>query len=177
MTLAFVKTQLAALALAAWVWSAPAQAEFAFPLIEGGELDLAEWRGDPVLVVNTASQCAYTGQYDGLQQLQDNYGARGLHVLAVPSDDFDQELSSEAAVKAFCDVNFNLTLAMTEITPVTGDAAHPFYAWVKAQTGFVPQWNFNKILLDGQGQVVATWGAGTSPASPAITRKIETLLR
>lgn len=178
MVLAFVRTHLAAaVVLTALLWPVQAIAEFVFPLIEGGQLDLAAWRGDPVLVVNTASQCAFTGQYDDLQQLQDSYGARGLHVLAVPSGDFAQELASEAAVKEFCEVNFNLTIAMTAITPVTGEAAHPFYAWVKSQTGFAPGWNFNKILLDGQGQVVATWGSGLSPVSPAITRKIETLLK
>lgn len=163
--------------LTASVWPGSAATGFLFSSIEGGEIDLDAWRGHPVLVVNTASLCGYTPQYDDLQKLQDTYGAQGLKVLAVPSNDFAQELDSEQAVKEFCDVNFGLTLAMTAITPVSGAAAHPFYAWVKVQTGFEPDWNFNKVLLDGQGQVVGTWGSGPSPTSPAITKKIEALLQ
>ena len=154
-----------------------ALAGFTFTAIEGGQIDLDAWKGGPVLVVNTASLCGFTPQYKDLQTLQDTYGARGLKVLAVPSNDFAQELDSAAAVKQFCDVNFGLTLAMTTITPVTGKAAHPFYAWVKGQTGFEPGWNFNKVLLDGQGAVVATWGSGPKPTGAAITKKIEALLQ
>lgn len=164
-------------ALWALVWPAVATAGFSFPLIESGTVDLQDWRGQPVLVVNTASNCAYTGQYDDLQLLQDTYGARGLHVLAVPSNDFQQELGDEAAVKEFCEVNFDLTIAMTKITVVTGDAAHPFYAWVKAETGFEPGWNFNKVLLDGEGRVVGTWGSEPKPTDAAITRTIEAHLQ
>jgi glutathione peroxidase len=154
-----------------------ALAGYTFTAIEGGKIDLDDWRGSPVLVVNTASLCGYTPQYEDLQVLQDTYGARGLKVLAVPSNDFAQELDSETEVKAFCDANFGLTLPMTTITPVTGADAHPFYAWVKAQTGFEPGWNFNKVLLDKQGTVVATWGSGPKPTSSAITNKIEALLQ
>ena len=154
-----------------------ALAGFTFTAIEGGQIDLDDWRGKPVLVVNTASLCGYTPQYADLQALQDTYGARGLKVLAVPSNDFAQELNSDTEVKAFCDANFDLTLPMTTITPVTGGGAHPFYAWVKAQTGFEPGWNFNKVLLDGEGAVVATWGSGPKPTSGAITGKIEALLQ
>jgi glutathione peroxidase len=154
-----------------------ALAGYTFTAIEGGKIDLDDWRGSPVLVVNTASLCGYTPQYEDLQVLQDTYGARGLKVLAVPSNDFAQELDSETEVKAFCDANFGLTVPMTTITPVTGAAAHPFYAWVKAQTGFEPGWNFNKVLLDGQGKVIATWGSGPKPTGPAITKKIEALLQ
>lgn len=154
-----------------------ALAGFTFTAIEGGNIDLDDWRGNPVLVVNTASLCGFTPQYEDLQVLQDTYGARGLKVLAVPSNDFAQELDSETEVKAFCDANFGLTLPMTTITSVTGAGAHAFYAWVKGQTGFEPGWNFNKVLLDGQGQVIATWGSGPKPTEPAITKKIEALLQ
>lgn len=154
-----------------------ALAGFTFQSIEGGQIDLDDWRGAPVLVVNTASLCGFTPQYDDLQTLQDTYGVQGLKVLAVPSDDFAQELKDDSEVKAFCDANFGLTLPMTTITPVTGTKAHPFYAWVKGQTGFSPAWNFNKVLLDGTGQVVATWGSGPKPTSAAITGKIEALLQ
>lgn len=166
-----------AVACATSLWPIAALAGFSFPSIDGGQIDLDDWQGQPVLVVNTASLCGYTPQYGDLQKLQDTYGARGLKVLAVPSNDFAQELDSEQAVKEFCDVNFGLTIAMTTITPVSGAAVHPFYAWVKAQTGFEPEWNFNKVLLDGQGSVMGTWGSGPSPTSEAITLKIEALLQ
>ncbi|MGV6805154.1 MAG: glutathione peroxidase [Ruegeria sp.] len=148
-----------------------------FPSIDGGTLSLSDWRGHPVLVVNTASQCGFTGQYAGLQNLQDKYGAQGLVVLAVPSDSFNQELASEGEVKEFCELNYDLTLPMTEITPVIGSLAHPFYKAVAAESGFVPSWNFNKILLSPSGEVVATFGATTRPESRKIRRQIEALLR
>jgi glutathione peroxidase len=166
------------LAIASSVFLTPgaAFAGFEFRSIDGGLIDLDDWKGKPVLVVNTASLCGYTGQYDGLQSLHEAYGPRGLLVLAVPSDDFAQELADEAEVKDFCDANFDLTLPMTEITGVTGRAAHPFYAWVKAETGFAPNWNFNKILIGPDGTVTETWGAQTAPVSKAITGQIEALL-
>ncbi len=150
--------------------------DFRFNSIDGGTIALSDWLGSPVLVVNTASLCAYTPQYEGLQALHDTYAAQGLKVLAVPSDDFAQELGDAAAVKEYCDVNFALTLPMTDISPVTGAAALPFYKWVSDTTGFEPGWNFNKILLDGTGAVVATWGSNTSPQSDAIVSRIEALL-
>jgi glutathione peroxidase len=144
-----------------------------FSSIDGGTLSLQEWQGQPVLVVNTASQCAFTGQYDGLQALYERYRDRGLVVLAVPSDDFNQELASASAVKEFCALNYDLDLPMTDITSVSGAAAHPFYQSVKAATGFEPSWNFNKVLIGANGQVVATWGSMAKPESPSIIRAIE----
>ena len=147
-----------------------------FDSIDGGTISMEEWRGQPVLVVNTASRCGFTGQYDDLQALYDQYRDRGLQVLAVPSNDFKQELASEEAVKEFCEVNFDLDLPMTEITPVRGGNAHPFYKSVADATGFKPRWNFNKVLVGPDGAVVGTWGARTKPGSRKITREIEALL-
>lgn len=147
-----------------------------FESIDGGTLNLADWAGQPVLVVNTASQCGFTGQYDGLQALYDTYRAEGLIVLAVPSDDFSQELDSEEEVKEFCELNFALDVPMTEITHVKGTKAHPFYRAVAQQTGFVPAWNFNKVLIGPSGDVIDTWGAHTRPQSKQIVREIERLL-
>lgn len=155
---------------------AAAEPAFRFASIDGGEIDLADWRGGPVLVVNTASLCGYSGQYDDLQTLQDTYGPRGLHVLAVPSDDFAQELDNAAEVKSYCDANFDLSLPMTDITPVLGQAAHPFYRWMADMHDFQPRWNFNKVLLAADGSVEDTWGASTSPLSRRMTDRIEALL-
>lgn len=149
---------------------------FNFKSIDGGVLEMSEWAGQPVLVVNTASQCAFTGQYEDLQTLYDTYRAQGLVVLAVPSDDFRQELDSAEAVKEFCEMTFGIDLPMADITSVMGRDAHPFYDWVKAETGFVPRWNFNKVLVGADGSVVETWGSRTKPLSRPVTDAVEKAL-
>lgn len=150
--------------------------EFSFASIDGGLLEMSQWKGQPVLVVNTASRCGFTPQYDDLQTLHDQLGPRGLVVLAVPSDDFQQELSSAQEVKEFCAVNFDLTLPMTDITHVRGGNAHPFFQWLASEHGFTPGWNFNKVLIGPEGEVVGTWGSTVKPTSQAIVSKIEPLL-
>ncbi|MEM9430240.1 MAG: glutathione peroxidase [Pseudomonadota bacterium] len=148
-----------------------------FRSIDGGVINLGDWRGDPVLVVNTASRCGFTHQYNGLQALYDRFRDQGFKLLAVPSNDFRQELATAEEVQAFCDVNFGLDLPMTDITSVRGQDAHPFYARVKAEAGFTPRWNFNKILLDHEGNVVRAWGAMTRPNDPRLVAEIEALLK
>lgn len=149
--------------------------DFTFRSIDGGEIALSSYAGKPVLVVNTASRCGFVGQFDGLQALQDRYGARGLTVLGVPSNSFRQELASEGAVKDFCEMNFGIDFPMTEIASVTGRDAHPFYAWAREQ-GVSPNWNFYKILLDGEGRIAASFGTMVGPQSPKVTEAIEALL-
>ncbi|ABD56190.1 glutathione peroxidase [Jannaschia sp. CCS1] len=164
-------------ATAACLALGPARATqaFSFPSIDGGTYDLLAWRGQPLLVVNTASLCGFTGQYDGLQRVHEAYAGRA-RVLAVPSDDFAQELGSEAEVAAFCEVNFGLTLPMTTIQPVRGPRAHPFYRWLATAHRFTPQWNFNKVLLDADGALVATWGSRPEPMGRRIRSAIDGLL-
>jgi len=167
---------LVALALmAAPALAADAPPAFSFRSIDGGAYDMADWRGKPVLVVNTASLCGFTPQYDDLQALSDSYGGRVV-VLAVPSDDFAQELGSDDEVKAFCAVNFDLTLPMTTIEHVAKGKLHPFYGWLQAEHGFTPGWNFNKVLIGPDGQFVKAGGSTTRPGAPAITGEIEALL-
>lgn len=134
---------------------------------------LDDWRGQPILVVNTASRCGFTRQYDELQALHDRFSERGLVVLAVPSNDFNQELASDAEVARFCEVNFGLTFPMAGITPVLGAQAHPLYAWLDRAHGFRPRWNFNKVLIDSRGGVQGTWGSMASPTGHAIVRAVE----
>lgn len=143
---------------------------FTFASIDGGRLSLDAYHGKPVLVVNTASRCGFTRQYAAMQKLYDTYAARGLVVLAVPSNDFRQELADAQAVREFCELTYGLTLPMTDITPVKGADAHPFYKWLKAETGFVPRWNFNKVLLGPDGSVLGTFASPVQPDSPKITR-------
>ncbi|WP_170345956.1 glutathione peroxidase [Ruegeria atlantica] len=156
------------------VQAAPLTGEF--DSIDGGTLAIEDWRGQPVLVVNTASQCGFTGQYKALQKVHEVYSGKGLVVLAVPSDSFNQELETAGEVKQFCEMNYGLTLLMTDITPVKGAEAHPFYKAVAAQTGFTPKWNFNKILIDSEGEVAATFGSNVKPDSRKLLSQVEALL-
>ncbi|TFL18164.1 glutathione peroxidase [Jannaschia formosa] len=160
--------------IAPLLFALPVQA-FEFEALEGGTLDLDEMRGRAVLVVNTASLCGFTDQYADLQTLHEEYGPRGLTVIGVPSDEFRQELGSEADVAEFCEVNYGLTLPLTTITDLRGSDAHPFYRWL-AEQGAVPRWNFNKALLDTRGALVAFEGAGTRPTDPKMRRAIEAVL-
>ncbi|MEM7212120.1 MAG: glutathione peroxidase [Pseudomonadota bacterium] len=153
---------------------------YSFVDIDGGVIDLAQFRGRPLMIVNTASRCGFTYQYDGLQALYDRYRERGFVVLTVPSDDFGrQELESETAVKAFCAVNFKLDLPMTSITRVRGRDAHPFYKWARGQLGpaNAPRWNFHKYLVDGNGALVEAFSSQIEPESAAVLTTVETLLQ
>lgn len=170
--LTVVKTVLAAICIASPGLAADG---FSFASIDGGTIDLDDWKGKPVLVVNTASLCGFAGQFDGLQDLHERFGDRAL-ILAVPSDDFRQELASEAEVKEYCATTFDITLPMTEITHVRGPDAHPFYAWVKAETGFVPGWNFNKVLISPDGEIAGTFGSNVAPENRRIAGAIEAML-
>ncbi len=150
--------------------------DFAFDDIdEAGKLRLADFSGRPVLVVNTASRCGYTYQYDALQALYDRYRDRGLVVLGVPSDDFNQELATAGEVKDFCAVNFAIDFPMTAITHVAGAAAHPFYRWAAERAG-APRWNFHKYLVGPDGRLVAGFPTRTEPDAPEVRQAIEALL-
>lgn len=153
---------------------------FSFPNIDGGTLDLAAWKGRPIMVVNTASECGFTYQYDGLQALYDRYRDKGFVVLNVPSDDFGgQELDTEAEVKQFCEVNFALDMPMTNITKVRGRNRHPFYKWAQkvAGTKGAPRWNFHKILISHDGQFLDGYPSNVEPESPRILQAVDDALK
>ena len=160
----------------------PASAEeaalqaFRFPNIDGGELAFSEWAGRPVLVANTASLCAFAPQYAELQALYDEYRDQGLVVLAVPSDDFNQEYGSDAEVRDHCELTYGLDLPMTAISHVRGEAALPFFRWLHEEQGFEPAWNFNKVLLGADGTVLGTWGSRPSPMGDEIVGAVERAL-
>lgn len=177
----FDRRKTLALLAAAAALPAPARAEsavgdFAFPAIEGGEHRLGDWAGRPVLVVNTASLCAFTPQYEGLQALYDRYREAGFVVLAVPSDDFRQELDTAGEVKEFCELTFGIDMPMTDITRVRGRNAHSFYRWLAESHGVRPRWNFEKVLIGPDGRFVARWGSTTRLLSDEITGAVEALL-
>ena len=146
---------------------------FEFNSIDGDIIDIKNSNAKAILVINTASKCGFTKQLGGMQTLFENYSDDGLLILAVPSDDFRQELATEEAVKNFCEVNYNLTLPMTEITHVKGDKAHPFFKWAKENYKYKPKWNFYKILLDKELNLIDTYSSATKPLSPKLVKKIE----
>ena len=153
----------------------PDPAAWDFRSIYGGHYEAADFAGRAVLLVNTASHCGCTPQYGGLQRLQNLYGDRGLVVLAVPSDDFEQEEPDDGAVRAFCERTYGITLKMAGITPVTGAAAHPLYLWL-AEAGVRPEWNFNKVLFDRDGGVAGTWGSDDEPLGGDIEAAVQRTL-
>jgi glutathione peroxidase len=169
-------TLAAAFALAVAAAPVMAAPTFTFPSIDGGTIALSDWAGRPVLVVNTASLCAFTPQYEGLQALYDRYRDRGLVVFAVPSDAFRQELGSGEEVKAFCELTYGIDMPMADITDVRGKDAHPFYRWLAEDHGFEPAWNFAKVLIGPTGEFVAGWGPAVLPEAGAIAAEIEALL-
>ena len=152
--------------------------DFKINSITGDQIDLKDFKGKPILIVNTASYCGFTKQYNDMQELWEKYRERGLIVLGVPSNSFNQEKSDNSAVKEFCEVNFNINFPLTEITDVKGDNAHEIYKWAKANYGksAVPKWNFYKILINREGKIEDTYASLTSPTSNKITKKIENLL-
>ena len=150
---------------------------FSFKSIEGGSLDLNNYRGKAILITNTASRCGFTNQYADLEQLHKDYQDKGLVVIAVPSNDFNQELSSNSDVKEFCNVSFGLTLPITEITSIRGNKAHPFYGWLKREHGFQPKWNFYKVLLDKNGSFHASFNSFTKPNSSSLLKVVDEVLK
>jgi glutathione peroxidase len=153
--------------------------DFAFISIEGDPLPLASFQGKTVLVVNTASFCGFTRQYAGLQEVWERYRDRGLVVLGVPSNDFGaQEPGSEAEIKEFCEVNFDVDFPLTEKEQVVGPDAHPFYRWAAARLGAAaaPRWNFHKYLVGPNGRLVAWFPTVTEPTAPEVSEAIEASL-
>ena len=152
--------------------------DFSIESITGETINLEDYKNKVILIVNTASYCGFTKQYNDMQELWEKYRDRGLIVLGVPSNSFNQEKSDNKAVKEFCEVNFNINFPLTEITDVKGDNAHEIYKWAKANYGksAVPKWNFYKILINREGKIEDTYASLTSPTSNKITKKIENLL-
>jgi len=152
--------------------------DFKIEGITGEIIDLSTYKNKVILVVNTASYCGFTKQYDDLQELWDTYKSNGLIVLGVPSNSFNQEKDNNKEVKEFCEVNFNIDFPMTGLTEVKGNDAHEIFKWAKVNHGksAVPKWNFHKILINKEGKVEDTYASFTKPMSKKIINKIESLL-
>ena len=147
--------------------------------INGEELNIAGMNGKTILLVNVASNCGFTKQYDELQKLYDDYKDKGLIVIGVPSNQFGgQEPGTESEIKDFCETNFNITFPITSKYDVKGSNAHPIYLWAKETYGksAVPKWNFHKILINKEGKIEDTYLSFTNPLSNKITKKLEQIL-
>ena len=149
--------------------------EFEFKSIDGKQIKLSDYENKVILIVNVASRCGFTKQYDDLQNLWANYKDKNLIVIGVPTNDFKQEPSSNAEIKDFCEQNFNINFPMTEKINVLGKKSHPFYKWAKDNYGIgaVPKWNFHKIIVGKDGKVANTFSSITKPSSRKFVNFIE----
>lgn len=153
---------------------------YAFDGLSTPSVPMTAFQGEVVLVVNTASKCGFTPQYEGLQTLQEEYSPRGFTVVGVPSGDFrDQELETAEEIREFCTLNFGVTFPMAGRTHVIGDDAHPFYQWARGEMGeaAVPGWNFHKLLIDRQGRLIAAFPTATEPTADEVRAAIEGALQ
>jgi glutathione peroxidase len=153
--------------------------DFSATSITGEEVDLSQYEGKAVLVVNTASKCGFTPQYKGLEELHEAYGDKGLVVLGFPCDQFGhQEPGDEDEIAEFCEINYGVTFPLFAKVDVNGDDAHPLFRWLRSKKGGVLgdriKWNFTKFLISPEGEPVKRYGSTTKPEK--LTADIEKLL-
>jgi len=148
--------------------------------LDGKVESLGAYRGEVLLIVNTASRCGYTGQYAGLEALYERYRDRGFSVLGFPSNDFgNQEPGSEREIGAFCKANYGVEFPMFSKVVTKGDGAHPVYRYLRSlpePVGGPVRWNFQKYLVDRNGQVVARFESAVEPEDPKLVAELERLL-
>ena len=149
--------------------------DFSFKSVDGSALNLAEHKGKVIVVVNVASRCGFTNQYEGLQTLWKTYKDKGVLVVGVPSNNFRQEPGSNKEIKDFCEATFGIDFPITEKQNVLGSDAHPFFIWAKKNygSGAIPKWNFHKIIIGKNGKVVETLASITKPSSKKFISIIE----
>ena len=149
--------------------------DFEFKNIDGKIVKLSNFKDKLIVVVNVASRCGYTPQYEGLQALWSNYKDKGLIVIGVPTNNFKQEPGNNKEIKDFCETNFGIDFILTEKTSVIGNGAHPFYKWAKNNHGIsaIPKWNFHKIIIGKSGKVIETFASFTKPTSKKFISLIE----
>ena len=153
--------------------------DFKFKDLDGSALNLSEYKGKVVVVINVASQCGFTNQYEDMQNVWEQYQSRGIVMLGVPSNDFGkQEPGSNEDIKNFCEAKFGISFPITEKVSVKGVDAHPFYIWAEKNHGrsAVPKWNFHKIIINKEGKIEKTFSSITNPSSKKFIEVIENLL-
>ena len=153
--------------------------DFNFNDLDGSPLNLSEYKNKVIVVINVASQCGFTKQYEDMQKIWIKYQSRGIIMLGVPSNDFgNQEPGSSQEIKNFCEAKFGITFPMTEKVSVKGEEAHAFYKWAKENHGksAVPKWNFHKIIIGKDGKIVDTFASITNPSSKKFITALEKAL-
>ena len=152
--------------------------DYTFESINGGQIQLSNYKDKVIVVVNVASRCGYTPQYEDLQLLWSEYEDKNLVVIGVPTNNFRQEPGSNKEIKDFCETNFGITFPMTEKLNVIGSDSHPFYKWAKKDFGIgaIPKWNFHKIIIGKDGKVADTFSSITKPSSKKFIKAIEKLI-
>ena len=153
--------------------------DFKIKSISGEMINFDKYKNKVVLVVNTASYCGFTKQYEDLQELWEKYKSKGLIVLGVPSNSFNQEKENDTEIKKFCEVNFNINFPLSTMVDVKGDKAHDLYKWARDNHGksAIPKWNFYKILINKEGKIEDTFSSFTTPMSNKLTQKIKEILK
>ena len=150
--------------------------DFSFEDIDGNQVNLEKFAGKPILIVNTASRCGFTPQYEDLQNLFINYRNSDLTIIATTSNSFNQEYSDTEDIKKICLVNYGVGFVTSSPMDVKGSSAHPIYAWIDSEYNEKPKWNFYKFLFDRNGQLVKTWSSMTKPDSTKITNLVDQLI-
>ena len=154
--------------------------DFNFKDLNGGLLSLSKYKNKVIIVVNVASKCGFTNQYEDMQKLWEKYQDKNVVILGVPSNDFgSQEPGNSEEIKNFCEAKFGITFPMTEKVSVKGSEAHPFYIWAKENHGksAIPKWNFHKIIIDKSGKVAETFSSITNPSSKKFIKTLEKLIK
>ena len=152
---------------------------FKFNGIDSSIVDMSYYKNKVIVVVNVASRCGFTNQYEDLQKLWTTYKKQGLVVIGVPSDNFRQEPGSNKEIKDFCETTFGIDFPITEKMKVIGKDAHPFFLWAKKNHGMsaVPKWNFHKIIIGKNGKVANTFSSITNPSSNKFVKTIQQELK
>ena len=153
--------------------------DFSFKDLDGSELRLSEYKNKVLVVTNVASYCGFTSQYEDLQEIWEKYQTKGLIVIGVPSNSFNQEKETNKEIKNFCEAKFGISFPMTEKVEVKGENAHAFFKWAKDNHGksSVPKWNFHKIIIGKDGKVFDTFASLTRPNSKKFIKSIEQALK
>jgi len=154
--------------------------DFNFKDLEGNNLNLSEYKNKVIIIVNVASQCGFTKQYEDMQKVWEKYQKEGIVMIGVPSNDFgNQEPGNNDEIKNFCESKFGITFPMTEKVAVKGDNAHPFFIWARNNYGksAIPKWNFHKIVINKDGKVANTFSSITKPTTKKFINAIEKLIK
>ena len=150
--------------------------DFNFKDIDGNSVDLSSFIGKPLLIVNTASRCGFTPQYENLQNLFTLYRKTDLTIIATTSNSFNQEFQDPEEIKKICLINYNVGFITSSPMNVKGENAHPMYQWINDEYNKSPKWNFYKYLFDRSGSLVESWSSMTKPDSKRITKNIDKLI-